>query len=104
MSQISCKRIENSVFGSNTYILEKKNYSWLIDCGDTIKIFEYLKEKRTKLDGIFITHSHFDHIYGINAILEKFHDVKVYLSNNGGIEIISNEKKMGQNMQKCLLR
>lgn len=95
MTQISCKRIENSVFGSNTYILEKKNYSWLIDCGDVERILEYLKERKSKLEGIFITHSHFDHIYGINSILKNIPNVKVYLSSNGGIEIISNEKKNG---------
>ena len=59
----------NSIFNSNTYLIEDKayDYCWLIDIGDT----DYLIDKSLNIKGIFITHSHFDHIYGINEILEK---------------------------------
>jgi len=57
--------IVNSVFKSKTYILTEvgNNEAWLIDCGDNQPIIDYINAKELILRGIFITHTHFDHIY-----------------------------------------
>ena len=62
----------NSIFNSNTYLIEDKTYDycWLIDIGDT----DYLIDKSLNIKGIILTHSHFDHIYGIYEIIEKKRD------------------------------
>jgi glyoxylase-like metal-dependent hydrolase (beta-lactamase superfamily II) len=84
MGFMQLKKIINSVFTSNTYILldtiEKK--CWLVDIGDVPPILEILP-KGTTVEGIFLTHTHYDHLYGINKLVEIFPDCIVYTSEHG---------------------
>lgn len=54
--------------------------AWVIDPGDTESIINYLTEYRLSLKGIFITHYHFDHIYGVNCLLQVFGQIPIYAS------------------------
>lgn len=76
------KKYVNSIFTSNSYLLylEEDKGIWVIDPGDSNQIIEWLNKKNKLLKGIFITHSHFDHIYGINDLLEKCSGINVYAS------------------------
>lgn len=82
MGQIKVKRIENNVFTSNTFVIYAGNdhCAWLVDCGDFEKVEDWLQSHQKVLCGIFITHCHFDHIYGINKVLEYNPDIKIYAS------------------------
>jgi glyoxylase-like metal-dependent hydrolase (beta-lactamase superfamily II) len=75
----------NSVLNSNTYILslEGDHSVWIIDPGDTEGVLEWISERNKHLKGILVTHSHYDHIYGINELLHKYPDIKVYSSFYG---------------------
>ncbi|MFL0799352.1 MAG: hydroxyacylglutathione hydrolase [Agarilytica sp.] len=64
------------------------NYVWIIqapdssevcviDPGDAGPVIAYLKQQKLELVRIFITHSHFDHINGINEVL-AYKNVPVY--------------------------
>jgi len=77
--------IINSIFKSKTYILTEQGRSeaWIIDCGDIIPIIDYIETNKFLLKGVFITHSHFDHIYGLNEIVERYPNIHVYISNRG---------------------
>ncbi|MBO5848541.1 MAG: MBL fold metallo-hydrolase [Bacteroidales bacterium] len=75
-------QIINSIFESNTFILTYENKCWIIDIGDTDKISDFISDKY-ELKGVLLTHSHFDHIYGINDFLKKFPDCKIYTSEYG---------------------
>lgn len=76
------KKYVNSIFTSNSYLLYKEEVKgvWVIDPGDSIPIIEWLNQNNKILNGILVTHAHFDHIYGINDLLEKFPDTKIYAS------------------------
>ena len=50
--------------------------------GDENKITDYLKKMNLKCAGILLTHSHFDHIMGINIIKNAFPDAPVALHIN----------------------
>lgn len=78
------KKIVNSFFTSNTYILLDivENNCWLIDVGDVQPILDNLPETAV-IKGIFLTHTHYDHIYGINKIVELYPDCVVYTSEHG---------------------
>lgn len=78
-------QIVNTVFSSNTYILsnETDQNCWLVDCGDAEILIDWIKEHNKKLAGIFITHSHFDHIYGLNLVVSAFPECTVYTSEKG---------------------
>ena len=86
------KRLANSTFNSNTYILSSDGSKifWLIDIGDVKQIIEYLPPN-AKVSGVFLTHTHFDHIYGINELLEHYPNCIVYTSAFGG-EALYSEK------------
>lgn len=77
--------ITNSIFHSKTYILseEGNNETWLIDCGDALPVIDYIDTNGLFLKGILITHSHFDHIYGLNEVIKKYPDINVYTSDAG---------------------
>jgi hydroxyacylglutathione hydrolase len=78
-------QIINTVYSSNTYILsnEMDQNCWLVDCGDVDPIINWIKKNKKKLAGIFLTHTHFDHIYGLNQIVEVFPECRIYTSING---------------------
>lgn len=73
----------NTLFTSISYILidEESRDCWIIDVGDyeDIKqiIFGY------NLRGVLLTHVHYDHIYGLNHLLDDYPTVPVYTNANG---------------------
>lgn len=73
----------NSVFSSNTWILRQDNSAYLIDCGDVNVIIEDIVFKDIQIKGVFLTHSHFDHIYGLNRLVAKFPECVIYTSLHG---------------------
>ena len=66
--------IQNELLQSATYLFD----GYLVDCGDSEKIINALEGK--KLKGIFLTHCHQDHIYGIEKVLSQSPHAKVYCS------------------------
>lgn len=66
--------IQNELLQSATYLFE----GYLVDCGDSDKILDVLEGKELK--GIFLTHCHQDHTYGIEKVLVRYPHAKVYCS------------------------
>ena len=79
---LSIETIVNKTLNSCSYLVydtETKRAS-LFDCGDTQPVIDFLNSHHLGLEGVFITHSHFDHIYGINEIIAAYPTVNVYCS------------------------
>ena len=91
MIAVQITRIINSIFTSNTFVLTDDNfqYCWLVDVGDIEPIWEVVEEREVK--GVFITHTHYDHIYGINHLVKRFPDCIVYTSQYGKEGLFSNK-------------
>lgn len=72
----------NSFHTSNSYILARENQPgcWVIDPGDSDFVLEWLAANDKFMQGILVTHSHYDHIYGICELLEVKQGVSVYAS------------------------
>jgi glyoxylase-like metal-dependent hydrolase (beta-lactamase superfamily II) len=66
--------------------------AWIIDPGDALPLISALSDNSLCLNGILLTHGHFDHIYGLNEIIAKFPCVKVY-TNSDGFKMLMDEKK-----------
>lgn len=74
--------ITNSIFTSKTYILSKEGYdkAWLVDIGDVEPVLEYLNTKHLVVEGVLLTHAHFDHIYGLEDLVTHYPECKVYVT------------------------
>ena len=85
--------ITNSIFTSKAYILSKlgEDKAWLVAIGDVEPVLSYLEERHLHVEGVFLTHAHFDHIYGILSLLERFPKCKVYV-NAYAKEALASEK------------
>lgn len=91
-------RFVNSRFNSNTFILSLPKYDdvWVVDPGDTEPLFEWMRNhQKNCITGILLTHAHFDHIYGVNEIVERFPDCVVYVANKYGMDALRNPKTNG---------
>lgn len=67
----------------NTYMIgcSQTKQVFLVDAGSLLPEHEeFLQEKEAQLAGVFLTHSHWDHMDGLDAILDKY-DVPVYSMN-----------------------
>lgn len=80
---LKIKQFINSVFNSNSYLIVEGSMAILIDIGDFAPILEYLTDNKLKLIAVLITHTHFDHIYGIKDLMTEFPNVPIYTSEFG---------------------
>lgn len=90
--------ITNTIFTSKTYILTKEGYdrAWLVDIGDVEPVLEYLREKELTIEGVFLTHAHFDHIYGLEALVKHFPKCKVYVAEDAKLALASDKLNMSR--------
>ena len=70
--------------------------AWLMDIGDVDPVVDYRKEHQLVLAGVFITHGHFDHIYGLPALVEQFPKIKVYTTEFGKKSMASDKLNMSR--------
>lgn len=95
---IRVKEIVNSIFTSKTYILfcKGRDKAWLVDIGDIEPVVEFLQEKKLMVEGVFLTHGHFDHIYGLPSLLEYYPNCKVYATEFGKKSLASDKLNMSR--------
>lgn len=90
--------ITNTVFTSKTYILYKNgcNKAWLVDIGDIAPVVSFLNEQELQAEGVFLTHAHFDHIYGIEELTKRFPNCKVYVQEYAKQALASEKLNMSK--------
>ena len=76
-------RIVNSFFTSNTFVLTDENCQdcWLVDVGEMEPILDAIGGRQVR--GVLLTHTHYDHLYGINKLVERFPECVIYTSQHG---------------------
>lgn len=79
---LNITKVVNKTLLSNSYLIYPNNIDsiWVLDPGDNKSIMDYVIESKRELKGILVTHSHFDHICGINNLTVEFPDVDIYAS------------------------
>lgn len=92
MSQLSIKQVVNSVYNSNSYILSHHTSEgmevWIIDVGDADIIIDELPDG-AKIKGIFLTHTHYDHIYGLNRLIAQYPNIRLYTNEAGSKALVA---------------
>ena len=93
---MNIERIVNSFFSSNTFVLTEINSPdcWLVDVGDIEPILELVGNRQIK--GVFLTHTHYDHIYGINKLVEHFPECIIYTSLHGKEGLFSDKLNLSR--------
>lgn len=91
------KQVVNRFLNSNTWFLydESTCNAWLVDCGDLDLIFSTLKQPFI-IKGVFLTHAHFDHIYGLNDLLKMCPEVLVYTNQAGEEALLSDRLNLSR--------
>lgn len=69
---------------SDNYIwcLHDNNWAYVVDPGDAAPVQAYLQDLNLNLKGILITHHHFDHVSGIDALLQQSPGIPVWGPKN----------------------
>lgn len=90
--------ITNTIFTSKTYILSKagEEKAWLVDIGDIEPVLAYLDEHHLSVEGVFLTHAHFDHIYGLGALVRHFPNCKVIVCEYAKQALASDKLNMSR--------
>lgn len=65
---------------------------WIIDPGDAQPIISHVAANRLDLQGVLLTHCHFDHIYGLNELCTAFSQARVF-TNSFGADMLVNDRK-----------
>lgn len=72
------------------WVLHNDRFAWVVDPGQAEQVSNYLSKHQLTLDGILITHHHFDHVGGIAALKQQYPQCRVYgslLTENPLIEV-----------------
>ena len=88
----------NPVFHENCWVAHEEGSAVLVDPGFTdahefAPFADFIRNEGLRLEAIFITHGHFDHIYGVNRVLDAFGDIPVYMHPDD-VELIGMAARM----------
>lgn len=84
-------QVVNALFNSVSYVIEADGPLYVIDPGETL-ISEWPCDDRKCVGAVLLTHAHFDHIGGLNVVLERNPGAVVY-TNAAGAEMLTNPKR-----------
>lgn len=91
---MTVRQVINSLFTSNTWVLEFSSQLWLVDCGDTDRALQLSGNK--PVAGVLLTHGHFDHIYGLNRLLNYYPDVPIYCNASCQAALVDDKANMSR--------
>ena len=95
---LQIKEFINSVFTSMTYVIYKEGEikAWLVDIGDLEPVVSFLDKKGLNVSGVFLTHAHFDHIYGLPELVKRYTQCKIYVTEYAKEGLASDKLNMSR--------
>lgn len=91
-------QLTNSLMNSITYIFVKEgvDYCVLIDCGYSEDLIPVLETLGKSVKAVFLTHAHYDHVYGLNMLLEHDSKILVYTNEEGCLALADTRKNFSK--------
>lgn len=66
-------KVFENYFTENTYIINEQKDAYIIDPGAHVEeIRAYIETEHFQVQGILLTHGHFDHLYSINEVFDLY--------------------------------
>jgi len=75
------EKISYGIMKNNNYFLIKGNDCLIVDLSDYDRVSEFIRNSRLNVLGVLLTHTHWDHLLGVEKFVEEY-KVPVYLSSN----------------------
>lgn len=93
---LTLDHVINSIFDSTTWLLSDtdEDLVWLVDCGDWNCLKNRIGGRR--IEGVLLTHAHFDHIYGLPQLLEQYPDCKIFTNEVGRFTMASDRLNLSK--------
>ncbi|WP_297821627.1 hydroxyacylglutathione hydrolase [uncultured Paraglaciecola sp.] len=85
------------------WCLHNKTQCSVVDPGDAAPVLAYCQDNQLTLSAIIITHHHWDHTGGIDALLAAFPNIPVYGPQNKNIKQITVRLSQGDDIELALL-
>ena len=79
------------------WLLHDDSVAWIVDPGDAGPVNETLQKHQYQLEGILLTHHHWDHVNGARDLREK-HNAPIYGPANSPFEHIDHPLKNGEHI------
>lgn len=64
---------------ANSYIIADKGEAVIVDPSDPDRVISVINENKLKARFIILTHGHFDHITGVDALVNQYPGLKVFI-------------------------
>lgn len=64
-------------------------HAWIVDPGESSPVIAYFQENKLSLEGILLTHHHYDHTDGILEVLKTLGDAPVFSNSTGPYEHVT---------------
>lgn len=81
------------------WCLHNQTHCLVVDPGDAAPVLAFCRTNNLTLSAILVTHHHWDHTDGIDALLEVFSDIPVYGPHNQKIKQITHRLSQGDNLE-----
>lgn len=95
--RVCVERIPNKPIDSNSFVIyvQGRISCAIIDPGteDCLNLIAFIESKKLKPEYVFLTHEHFDHIWGVNK-LKDIYNCKIVCSNICSTRIIERKKNL----------
>lgn len=96
------------LIGTNCWIIsnDEDSRGWVVDPGgDAESIIGYIKEKELSLQGVLLTHTHFDHILGLSELSAEYgNKITIIVSAEGAGNLGRNGGKLQMMMVSSFLQ
>src|SRR5690554_5726173 len=85
---MAVKNFQLGPLGTNCYLYIKDSSAWVIDPGfDGEQIVNYCKKNKLKIEGVILTHYHWDHVLGVPPIMASDSSIPLYVHSKDSSSI-----------------